>query len=312
VKPAWTEVYGVMAQVMQGAANSQKSQSRNIMNLNNFKIGTRLAAAFSIVLALLVGAIGLGLNSMGDINAALVNVVSGNNVATDAVNDMRDAQRRVAIHVRNIVLLQDDAGMAEQKKGVEKAREDYGVASKILNDLIKLDEGKAILAKIAAARTETLPVMDEAAALGMANKKAEGTQVLMNKVIPAAHRWVTALSEMIDYQTKNNEKAKETASKDYAAARQLMLILGALALVAGMACAWIITRSIVRPVSRAVALAQSLGAGRYDDVIGPTSADETGMLLRALGETQTALQSAAAAAAFNLRLKMRWTNAPPT
>ena len=273
------------------------------MNLNNLKIGTRLAAAFSIVLALLVGAIGLGLNSMSDINAALVKVVDSNNVKMDAATDMRDAQRRMAIHVRNIVMLTDDAGMAEQKIGMEKAREDYGVASKRLRDLNSLDEGKAILAKIDAARTETLPLMDEAASLGQANKNVEATQVLIKRVAPVASRWQSALSDLIDHETKNNRKAKEDAVKDYAAARQLLVILGALALAAGIACAWFITRSIVRPVSRAVALAQSLGAGRYDDVIGPTSEDETGLLLRALGETQTALQSAAAAAAFNLRLK---------
>jgi len=258
-------------------------------HLKNLKIGSRLALAFGLVLAMLLGVIGLGLNSMGAINAGLVAIVNTNNVKMDAATDMRDAQRRVAISTRNVVLLPDAVEMAEQKKAVDKAIEDYGVASKILNDLTTLDEGKAIVARIDAARTETLPLMNEAVILGLANKNKEATDVLMKKVAPAASRWQKALSDMVDHQTKNNTDTRDAASKAYESAQRMLIILGVLAFLVGVACAWLITGSIVRPVRQAVQVAQAVADGRMDSDIDTRSGDEVGQLMKALSTMQQGL-----------------------
>ncbi len=259
------------------------------MNLTHFKIGARLGAAFGILLVLLVGAMGLGLSSMGDINAGLVTIVDSNNVKLDAATDMRDAQRRIAIHVRNIVLLTDEAAMAEQRKGEEKAKEDYEAPSKLLRELIKLDEGKAILARIDAGRAEALPLLEEAMKLGLANKNKEATEVLMDKVAPAASRWQAALSDMLDHQAKNNALSKAAAAKDYASARQFLIILGALALALGAVCAWVITRSITGPLARAVAVVDAMAKGKLDNAIVVTGRDEVSQLLTGMKAMQDIL-----------------------
>ena len=64
-------------------------------------------------------------------------------------------------------------------------------------------------------------------------------------------------------------------------------VLVALALTAGIAFA--IARSILRPLGRAVAVAQAVSQGRLDNDVSSSATDETGQLLQAMGDMQTTL-----------------------
>jgi hypothetical protein len=59
------------------------------MKLHNLKIGTRLGAAFALVLVMLVIVAATGLHSMASVNRSMVNITRGNDVET------RMAQYRV-------------------------------------------------------------------------------------------------------------------------------------------------------------------------------------------------------------------------
>jgi methyl-accepting chemotaxis protein len=241
------------------------------------------------MLTLLAALIGLGLMSMGSINQALLNVVDVNNVKMDAATDMRDAQRRVAIAVRNIALLTDSRAMDEQDAAVVKARADYAATSTILHDLVKLPVGKEILARVDAARAETVPLMDKARKLGRENRAEEATAVLMKEVVPAANRWQAALGEMIDFQADLNKKSAARAQDDYRSAKLLLLSIGALAVMLGVTVAWLSTRSITVPISQALAIAKTVAAGDLTSQIEVNSTDETGQLLQALKDMNNSL-----------------------
>src|ERR1700743_3032060 len=98
------------------------------MKLTNLKIGARLGLGFGIILALLAALIALSLNNMSSINDILLDVVQDNNVKMEAANQMRDAQRRAAIVVRNVAMLTDAARIAEQDKDFTAALADYDKA----------------------------------------------------------------------------------------------------------------------------------------------------------------------------------------
>jgi methyl-accepting chemotaxis protein len=63
----------------------------------------------------------------------------------------------------------------------------------------------------------------------------------------------------------------------------------ALAMALGAVLAMAITRSITRPLDRAVAVARAVARGRLDNDVSTHASDETGQLLRSMGEMQTAL-----------------------
>ena len=260
------------------------------MNIRNFKIGTRLALGFGVVLALLVALAALGLNSISVINNGLVEIVEKNNVKLDAATDMRDAQRRIGIAVRNIILLTDEVGRAEQVKNGAAALDDYTKASATLHQLIKLEQGKNILARIDTAQNETMPMLENIKKLGLANQSAEATTALI-KQVPAASRWQGAIEEMLSHQADNNKKGVEEAARVYANARMLLIGMGGLAIVLGALVAWSATRSITIPMQSALHVARTVAAGDLNSRVEVHSTDETGQLLLALVDMNASLQN---------------------
>jgi methyl-accepting chemotaxis protein len=178
-----------------------------------------------MVLIFLVALIALGLNSMSNINSALVTVVESNNIKIDAVTDMRDAQRLIAIAVRNIALISVPAEKTGEEKRVAKAREDYANAMTVLQKLVHSEAGKEILKKIEANRSITIPLVNKVIQLSLDNKSEEAIALLIKEVVPAANKLDVAIGEMHKYQKHNNEKIEETAKHDYASAQVLEVSL---------------------------------------------------------------------------------------
>jgi len=118
------------------------------MKLNNLKLGLRLSLAFGLVLTLLAVLIAMGLSGMSKINDTLNIITDSTNVKLEATMDMRDAQRRIAIAVRNVILMKEDTP-EKQKELIEKylkninlAKEDYEKNATTLKNLVKSEKGK--------------------------------------------------------------------------------------------------------------------------------------------------------------------------
>ncbi len=260
------------------------------MNIKNWKIGTRMGLGFGVVLALLLIVVVVCLIKLAAVNDSLRNVVDVNNVKLDAATDMRDAQRRIAIAVRNIILVSDEKSKAEQEKKAIAARGDYDKAAALLDRMIKLDEGKAILARIHAAHDLAMPMMDKSRRLGLENKAAEATQVLIEEVTPVARQWQDALSDMLDHQADLNHKSAQLAQQDYGHAQFMLACLGVIAIFLGVLIGWASTSSITRPLNTAVKIAQRVAGGDLNSQIEVNSTDETGLLMQALKEMNDALR----------------------
>ncbi|WP_022970836.1 HAMP domain-containing protein, partial [Xanthomonas maliensis] len=70
-----------------------------------------------------------------------------------------------------------------------------------------------------------------------------------------------------------------------------MLIAGGVAVViVSSLLAWLITRSLTQPLSRATRAAEAIAQGRLDSDVRTTATDEPGRLLSAMGTMQTQLQ----------------------
>jgi methyl-accepting chemotaxis protein len=94
-----------------------------------------------------------------------------------------------------------------------------------------------------------------------------------------------------------------------ALARKRNAALASVLAALGLACAlaWVITRSITRPLAHAVATFASIATGKYDNAIELAGTDEAGQLLQSLdgmqGKLRTQIETERAQAAVNSRLK---------
>ena len=91
-----------------------------------------------------------------------------------------------------------------------------------------------------------------------------------------------ALQKLLAYQTQQARAMAALSASQYQSSRALLIGLGLATLALGAALALMLTRSIVRPLTRAVAFAEQVAAGQLHVVIEHARGDEIGQLFDAL------------------------------
>ncbi|UZD97771.1 methyl-accepting chemotaxis protein [Pseudomonas corrugata] len=250
--------------------------------LKNMKIGTRLGLGFGMLLLLLVAILLLGISRMDEMNMRLDAIVNDSGVKANLAQDMRTAVSDTAVAVRNIILFSEPKELQVEQQRVKDQRQAYDTAQEKLSTMVKSQEGKAILVAIGEASANARALTDQAIQFGLAGQDAEATETLMRQVRPVQRKWLDALDELQALQDGLNRKDAETGAQTYVSARNLMLALGAIALVIGVVIAFAITRSITGPLNSAVKIASQISEGDLGAKITVNSKDETGQLLEAL------------------------------
>jgi len=261
------------------------------MNLKQLKISQRLALGFGLVLVLLVVVLGTGVQKLKAMDGLVSHVVDVNNARMAATVDMREALRRLSIGVRDVVLAETPARVQEQAAALTTSRQAYLAAEKRLVDLSTTEQGKALLVRIGAARERALPELARTEALALQGEPDASRRQLRDGYTPAMAGWNAALDDMVALQTARNQADLELAHTTYDSARAMMIAVGVSALLAAMAIAWLISRSITAPLNRAVVVARTVAAGDLTSTIVVDSRDETGELLAALGDMNEKLRA---------------------
>ena len=279
------------------------------MTLSNYRTGTRLGAAFALVLALLLGIAGLGAYNLAKVSAALDLAVNGTSRKTELLNSMSESVHVVQRVVRTMVLLNDKSAIELERVKLLSARQAYNTAETVLEGLGLNDEGKRAMATIKAAASPSRSSVDQVMDHALANRDAEATALLLQTAGPAAQKWQEAIDKFIEYQLSRAKTTHEQAGKDHASALLLMMLLVGAALGLGSGAAWLVTRSITRPLARAINTANAVGAGKLDSVIDCSGRDEISQLLVSLSNMQTALLQRNEADALGAAEIMRIKNA---
>jgi len=108
-------------------------------------------------------------------------------------------------------------------------------------------------------------------------------QYLLNELQDVTIAWEKATMDLITHQqTLARQKAKEYQALDHDDLIEVMT-LAALCLLSGSLLAWLLTRSLVRPLSQAVRVADAIAEGEFDEKIEITQQDELGKLLDSMG-----------------------------
>ena len=253
------------------------------MKLANLKVGTRLRLGFALVIALMAALLAVAVVNMTEIEDLLDDIVKNNNHKTKLVTDMSESVHVVSRVTRTIVLLQTPEEIAKERKILDAARERYNTAIAALDKMPASEQAKATLAKIRALQDQARPLTNKVLDLAAAQNQAEAVNVLLTQAAPLTQQWQDALHESMSLQEKHSQDEHEQSVTAYRHALEEMFALGGLALAAALVIAWTLGRSITRPLSEAVALAETVAAGDLTSEIKGTSRDETGQLLNALG-----------------------------
>ena len=256
--------------------------------LHHWRIGARLFVAFGAVLALLlvVAVVAVwNLNTLSHTTRHMTQVTWAKADAASrlgliaALNARRTAEQ----------VFSDPQRRQQLRDEIVASREAFVVSIKRLQELLFLDEGKALLAKIEQARGIYVQSQTKFYALLDAGDMEGATHELQTVTLVQLALISQYCQDLSDLQNRlaQEDGAQAVAAADWA--RWIVIATGLIAAALGMGLAWVITRSITRPLVQAVGVAQSVAQGQLGNAMAIDRSDETGDLLQTLQEMDQSL-----------------------
>jgi methyl-accepting chemotaxis protein len=267
------------------------------MKIANMKVGTRLGLAFGLVLVLLTAITTLGIVHMVQIQDRLEQISKVNNAQIKLVMEMRASVFGRAIALRNMLLLTDPALLDPEAERVKSFAAEYAASAEKLGKMFATLPSttaaeKALFNKIKELEAGARPMIAEIAELGLQGRVELGSVRLLKVYGPLQNQWMNTLGELIALEEKLNQQATDEAESFYASARNLMLIISGLALLAGFSAAILITRGLLRQLggepNYAAAIAGRIASGDLTVAV-ETKKDDRSSLLFAMKEMRDSL-----------------------
>lgn len=261
------------------------------MKINNFGVGTRMGAGFSIVLTLVVIMAVTGI-------VKLNGILKETHVITDKllVLERLTGAWGAAIDYNGAmglsVLTSSDDGIkkfAQSKMSVTSER--VNAIQKELTGLIVSDTGKSLLATVGDKRKQYIDIRNEAIRISEQGDGNVTNAFIRQKLIPAMESYSGSVKALEDYDKTQIDEAADSIQGNGSTAIQAMIVLGVIAILVGSLLAWFITRGITRPLLSAVNVAREVASGNLGIEVKVESRDQLGQLMLSLREMTESLRN---------------------
>lgn len=253
--------------------------------LNNFRIGTRLITGFVIaaLIAAVVGAIGIRNSSqMNDLAEVMYSrELMGVSLVKEANINLIYIGRARARLLSVTSQQERESALATMDKSAKAARENVDKA----RPLFVSDRGKELLAQFDQNWETYQRELQRWTAMASTLKLTERSEALQQadlRVAEAANKIDDLMTDLTRLKESNASKANDETTRLYESSRLMMLILVGAAVLFGVAMGIVISRSVTRPMARAVEAADRLAKGDFDVKIESVGKDETAQLLQAM------------------------------
>ena len=249
--------------------------------LSNLKIGRRLALGLGAINILLVLIMITSLWSLGLINSQLERIIKVNNAKTECAHMIRNAIDTIDKSILTIVLSRDENLTKTERGKIDRAREAYEASLKKLEGVEVTEKGKELTATIRQYATIAAGANDRVIELASTGA-FESAAILLTGSLQVSAMLDGSCEEMVKFQTERTAMRAKEASATNVKARLVLLIVGAFAFVLSISVSSFLARSIVKPLSEGVTVANRIAEGDLAANIEVRTQDETGQLLGAM------------------------------
>ena len=254
------------------------------MNLfSNFRIGTRLAAGFALLILLSVVSTAIGIWQLHAVaetaREMMEKPLAKERMAADWYRNTFGAIRRTSAIAKSsdpslATFFTDD--IAATSKSSSELQKAFG-------EMLDSDEEKALYEKIGAARKQYTVARDGAVREKAAGNAEESNRLLEQEYLPLSKVYEGLLQQLVAHERATIDRLASQMNEAARKSQLLMAVLAALLVVFAAGCAALIARSITRPLHVAVAAARRVADGDLSAMPDTAaSRDELGQLLAAL------------------------------
>ena len=252
------------------------------MKIANLKVGVRLAVGFSAVLLLLLVVVGISMTRLGAMHTESDLTINNRYPKVVAISVIKDSLNDIARKMRNTLIMSDRDEIAHELKDIVEDKKVIAEKLDYLDKHISVPKGRELFNLVVSARATYLFSQEEFLKLITDNRFEEAKILLLSRLRPQQMAYFSALDNFANLQRDLLEKSGKDVTEAYNSSITIMGAIAVIGVLMGLLIAWLITRSITRPLNEAVLVAQTVAAGDLTSNIVVNSTDETGRLLQAL------------------------------
>jgi methyl-accepting chemotaxis protein len=261
------------------------------MSLTDMKIGARLGVGFGSVMVLMMALIVVGLIRLSGISDLNDRIIGKDWAMSDAAQTINATTRANAGLTMELFITGDKDKLSNIYQSIDVNKKTIDEALQTLDNLAYSPEEKALLAEIRKSRVAYVTSFSRVARLLAEGQRDEAASMMSGETLPALDVLQERITAIVDLQKKLVDAGGTQARQYIESARNLMIGLGLAAVLIGTGLAYVITRSISRPLHEAVHIAQTVASGDLTSSIVVQTRDETGQLLQALKEMNESLKT---------------------
>ncbi len=260
-------------------------------SLRNVSVVWRLGIGFGLLLVLVAAVVIIGAKGSALQKEAMQQVVEVNMAKVGVLSDMLDANNEMMVVRRQMLLRQGD-GLADDEARIAALVARYEASWKTYQAMPASDDEKAIAEAIATWRGRAQPLNKQMGELMRQGDFAAATALTLGAVQEAANGWNAALDNGVAYEETQSRDAGAAAIRLGEQTVMRLLILGAIALLVGIAASVLIGRSLTAPLARAVELAARMAKGDLAEEVRLGGRDEITRLGNAMGTVRETVRAA--------------------
>jgi methyl-accepting chemotaxis protein len=250
--------------------------------LSNVRIGMRLAIGFGLVLALTLASAVFALISAKSNAEATRQMMQSPLAKERLISDWYVLTYSAIARTAMIARTTDETLPVTFADVISDSVKKGGETMAKVEALLVTDLEKSTFKSIVELRVKYQAAKD-AVQKAKAGGNAAETETAFKEVFqPAAKAYESRVLELLALERKAIDDMSRAIDEANAQSFNLRIALTALTLLLGGVCAFLIARSITRPLGRAVQVAETVASGDLTSRIEVDSRDETGQLLHAL------------------------------
>ncbi len=260
------------------------------MSLRNLNIAPRAFLGFAFI-ALLVIILGVfAVNRMTQIRQASLDMGTNQLPSVKYLGNLTENVLRLRILSFRILINREPASLEEAKTRVAVLVDKVRQAQAAYAATPAGGEEAALYKTFAATLDSFLSAHAEMMALSQQNKVEEMRTLINTRIKDGTDLMGEQLNKLIAINSADADRAGRDAESSYQQAVIGIIIVAITAALLTVLLAWLLTRSIVAPLRKAVDMAQTIAGGNLTTVIEDDGKDESARLLSALSAMQTNLR----------------------
>ncbi|WP_277761996.1 methyl-accepting chemotaxis protein [Pseudomonas sp. A34-9] len=260
------------------------------MSLRNLNIAPRAFLGFAFI-ALLVIVLGVfAVNRMSIIRQASVEMDSTQLPSVTQLSVVTENVLRLRILSFRVLVNREAAGLQEAQTRIGVLVDKVRAAQAGYAALPAGPEERALYQTFATTLDNYLQAQNQMMELSRQDKLDEMRTLINTRIKDGTDQMGEQLNKLIAINAADAKAASIQAGEHYDSAITGIIVVAVVAALATVLLAWLLTRSIVSPLNRAVQAAQTIASGNLTKTIEIDGKDEPARLLEALAAMQSNLR----------------------